>query len=101
MNNADQYYTSLFNGIKATLPFWIQQTWTPENLDSIPFFDGRILRQLINIFKAGRTCAEDECVAEMLMCGGLPNGMSFFRMRPFWSPKAYLGHMGQNHHIST
>ena len=34
-------------------------------------------------------------------CEGLPNGMSLFRMRPFWSPKAYLGHMGQNHHIST
>ena len=34
-------------------------------------------------------------------CGGLPNGMSLFRMRHFWSPKAYLGHMGQNHHIST
>ena len=34
-------------------------------------------------------------------CGGLPNGMSLFRMRPFWSPKAYLGHVGQNHHIST
>ena len=34
-------------------------------------------------------------------CGGLPSGMCLFRMRHFWSPKAHLGHMGQNHHIST
>ena len=27
--------------------------------------------------------------------------MSLFRMRPFWSSKAHLGHMGQNHHMST
>ena len=33
--------------------------------------------------------------------GGLPNGMSVFRMRHFWSPKAHLGHVGQNHHKST
>ena len=57
----------LFNGQKPVLPFWINQVWHELSLDDLPFFEWRALRTLLATFKAGRTCAGDNCVAEMLI----------------------------------
>jgi ribonuclease HI len=65
LEHAETFYKKLFTGT-SSLPAWIWNRWQLKDLYTLPFFDGRNLSSLISALKAGKTCAEDQLVAEML-----------------------------------
>ena len=65
IENADKRYSELSNGAKPTMPFRIDETWSDIGLEELPFFDGRTLRTILVTSEGGKTCAVDDCFAEM------------------------------------
>ena len=60
-------YTDLFTE-QTNLPLlaWINKSWSEQAFRALPSLDTRIIRHTLQQFNRGKTCAEDQLVAETL-----------------------------------
>ena len=57
LENANIFFTDLFNCVDAVLPDWIYDQFNISDLDSLPFFDGTTLKQLVGEMAGGKLAA--------------------------------------------